>query len=41
MHSPVLLPGLNVVDDDVGEVPGLHLPDAAVVVPDPEELQRP
>ncbi len=38
---PVLLSGLDVVDDDVGEVPGLHLPDPAVVVPDPHKLQRP
>ena len=29
-----LFAGLNVVDDDVAEVPRLHLPDTRVVVPD-------
>ena len=38
-EEPVLLPGLDIVDDDVGQVPGLHLPDPAVVVPDLDILQ--
>ena len=37
--EPGLLSSLDVVDDDVAEVPGLHLPDAGVVVPDPQVLQ--
>ena len=32
--EPELFSGLNVVDDDVAEVPRLHLPDPRVVVPD-------
>ena len=39
--EPGLLPGLDVVHDDVAEMPGLHLPDAGVVVPDPQVLQGP
>ena len=32
--EPELFSGLNVVDDDVAEIPRLHLPDTRVVVPD-------
>ena len=39
--EPGLLSSLDVVDDDVAEMPGLHLPDAGVVVPDPQVLEGP
>lgn len=40
-QESILVPGLWIVDDDVGEVPRLHLPDPAVVVPDLDVLQVP
>ena len=35
-----LFAGLNVVDDDVAEVPRLHLPDTRVVVPDLKTIAK-
>ena len=34
-----LFTGLEVVDDDIAEIPGLHLPDSTVVMPDLEADQ--
>ena len=34
-----LFTGLEVVDDEIAEIPGLHLPDPTVVVPDLEAHQ--
>ena len=34
-----LFTGLEVVDDEIAEIPGLHLPDSTVVMPDLEAHQ--